>query len=275
VARFARFQAVVIPLLNRAAELGDRGHALVDEFLPENVMFGSMPEGAVYRLHLVGTANYRAGVLCLRHPETSIGAFALLRGLLEVWSHLTFIGDDTARGDARCRALRYEFGAMREWVSSVYVAPPAFDKDAWKTQHDEKRAELEALWRTFGCEGRPGKPRTRSHVVATLKTLAEEPGMDWITAIWGATSATDHMYGVDFALEDRGDGTSELVWALPRYRAAWLTWLAAAYGYLTKTAASILRPANLTINRFHEDMRELVTDPVLQRSMEGEYDSES
>jgi hypothetical protein len=262
----------VIPLLNRADELGDRGQALVEEFLPENVMFESMPEGAVYRLHLVGTANYRSGVLCLKHPETSIGAFTLLRGLLEVWSHLMFIADDTAGGDARCRALRYERGAMGEWLSSVCVAPPAFDRDAWRMQHDEKCAELETLWRTFGCKG---KSRTRSHVVETLKTLAKDPGMDWITAVWRATSATDHMYGVDFALEDRGDGTSELVWALPRYRAAWLTWLADAYGYLTKTAASILQPTNPAGDRFREDMHVLAADPVLRRSIEGEYDSES
>jgi hypothetical protein len=82
------------------------------------------------------------------------------------------------------------------------------------------------------------------------------------------------MYAVDLAFDDLGDGTSDLVWALPRYRAAWLSFLAAAYGYLTAAAASILRPNDPSIQHFHDATRRLVETRELRRATTGVYDRE-
>lgn len=92
-------------LIDRANEFADHGLALVNDLRAEEMTGATMPDAAVWKLHLVASINYRAGLACLRQPETSVGAFTLLRGLLEVWAHLDFIQDNTAGDDARCRAL--------------------------------------------------------------------------------------------------------------------------------------------------------------------------
>jgi hypothetical protein len=83
------------------------------------------------------------------------------------------------------------------------------------------------------------------------------------------------MYGVDFAFRDRGDGTSDVVWALPRHRATWLSFLAATYSYLTVAAASIIDPHEPGITQLHDAMRGLVEDPELRRACNGDYDQEA
>lgn len=118
----------LLTLIDRANEFADRGLALIDGLRPEEMTGATLPDATVWKLHLVATINYRAGLACLRQPETSLGAFTLLRGLLEAWAHLDFIQDNTAGDDARCRALRFERGMSREWANSVRVAPPGFDQ---------------------------------------------------------------------------------------------------------------------------------------------------
>lgn len=263
------FDVVWPQLLNRAADIGGDALALLDRMLPENTSMGTMPEGAVCRLHLAATATYRSAIVCLRWPETSVAAFSLLRGLLEAWSHLAFIGDDAEGGDARCRALRYELGAAREWANSVHDAPRGFDRQSWSTQAQTRRGDLEAMWGELGCAG---SYRTRSHVEPTLKKLAKKPRMEWVLGVWRATSATVHMYAVDFMLRDCGDGSSELVWALPRYRATWLSFVAAVYGYATLAAATILRAQDPAIKQFDEGVRRLVEGQDLRRAVDGQYD---
>lgn len=61
--------------------IGGERIRMIEALLPDDTTIGAMPHGTVYRLHLAATANYRAGVVCLRTPETS----------LEVWSHVRFL----------------------------------------------------------------------------------------------------------------------------------------------------------------------------------------
>ena len=133
-----RVENVLTPLLNRAADLSDAALALADSHLPDGMTFATTPQGTIFRLHVAGTATYRSGLVCLRSPETSVGAFSLLRGLLEAWSHVAFIFDPREGGDPRCRALRFERGSMNEWSNSVRVAPPGFDHASWQLSHAEK-----------------------------------------------------------------------------------------------------------------------------------------
>jgi len=269
-----RVENVLTPLLNRAADLSDAALALVDSHLPDGMIFATMPQGTIFRLHVAGTATYRSGLVCLRSPETSVGAFSLLRGLLEAWSHVAFIFDPREGGDPRCRALRFERGSMNEWSNSVRVPPAGFDHATWQRSHGEKEQEIERMWQSFGCG--TAHPRTRKHVDQTLKALAKEPTMDWITGVWRSTSATVHMYGADFAFDSQGDSHSELVWALPRFRATWLAFLVAAYSYLTTTSVAVLVAGHIPdeAHRFHEEMRTLIEDEAIKRMLSGYYDKD-
>lgn len=268
-------EEVFTPLLNRAADLSYGALSLVDQHLPDEMTFARMPQGTVFKLHVASTATYRSGLVCLRSPETSVGAFSLLRGLLEAWSHITFISDPREGGDPRCRALRFERGLMEEWSNNVRVAPLGFDRVSWQRSHEEKRQEIEGLWKSLGCPTAP--PRTRKQVDQTLGRLAKEPTMGWITGVWRSTSAAVHMYGADFAFDSRGDGHSDLVWALPRFRATWLGFLVAAYSYLTTTSIGILASGQVPVDahRFHDEVRTLIDDEAMKRMLSGYYDEDA
>lgn len=269
----ANFDDVVSGFLERAYALSDEALSLMDPLLPDGMTFATMPEASIQKLHLSATANYRAGLLCLRSAETSVGAYALLRGLLEAWSHIAFIADDAEGGDARCRALRYERGALKEWEGNIHISPPGLDAKKWKKAHDENVAEIEKRWNESGCG--KASPRTRAHVDGTLKKLAKKLSFDWIIPLWRSTSATVHMYGYDFFFEDRADGSSDLVRAQPRFRAAWLSFLGSSYSYLTATAAGVVDPsasATPRVAQFHEGMRSIVEDALLKKAIEGAFD---
>lgn len=258
------FEQSLPTLISRANEFATRGLALIDTLRAEQMTGATLPDATVWKLHLVATINYRAGLASLRQPETSLGAFTLLRGMLEAWAHLAFIEDDAAGGDARCRALRFERGMSGEWANDVRVAPPGFDQAAWQTQHTAHDREVDDLWRQLGCRG---ANRTQGQAAATLARLSTQLGMEWIDGVWRSTSAATHMYGVEFALTDRADGTTELVWAPPAHRASWLMWLAASYSYLTTTAAIILRPDTPEIADFHNAIGAFLNDPDLRAAV--------
>jgi hypothetical protein len=258
------FEQSLPTLIDRANEFADRGLALIDGLRPEEMTAATLPDATVWKLHLMATINYRAGLVCLQKPETSLGAFTLVRGLLEAWAHLDFIQDNTAGGDARCRALRLERGLSKEWANNVHARPPGFDQAAWQAQQAAHDKELDHLWRQFGCRG---ANRTQGQVAATLTRLNKLPAMDWVDAVWRSTSAVTHMYGVEFALTDRDDGTIELVWPLPAYRASWLMWLVASYSYLTTTAATILRPGAAETADLHNAVGAFLNDPDLRAAV--------
>lgn len=263
------FDAAWTLLLARGADASDHGLTLIEQALPEDTSMATLPHGIVYRLHLAATATYRSVIVCLKSAETSVGACALLRGLLEAWSHLAFIGDDAEGGDVRCRALRYELGAAREWATGAN-ALPARDRERWSTQAQTRVADLEEAWRELACTG---PYRTRKHVEPTLRQLAKQPKMEWIPGVWRATSAALHMYGADFALRDRGDGSSDVVWAPPAYRAGWLMYAASSYAYLTLTAAHILGVEALTATHFGEEVRRVVVAAAQRAAQETRSNS--
>ena len=256
------------PLIARAVDLGHAGMALIDELRTEDGTGATLPESTVVRLHFVAASTFQSGLLCLWMPETSRASYGLIRGLLEVWSHLTFIADDSQSGDARCRALRYERGALQEWGDTVLKAPGYLDMAAWQKHHDERERDIEQTWKKCGCTG---APRTRRHVAATLQAMANEPTMEWIPRVWSASSASTHGYGVDFLLHSQGDET-QLVWALPSQRASWFALLVAAYDYLTATGATILVRGDQRIDAFEITAGALLKDDNLARIAHREFD---
>ena len=73
------FEQSLATLLDRANKFADRGLALIDSLRAEQMTGATLPDSTVWKLHLVAAINYRAGLVCLRQPETSLGAFTLLR----------------------------------------------------------------------------------------------------------------------------------------------------------------------------------------------------
>lgn len=93
------------PLIAWAVDLGHAGMALIDELRTEDGTGATLPESTVVRLHFVAASTFQSGLLCLWMPETSLASYGLIRGLLEVWSHLIFISDDmqvVTPGVGRC-----------------------------------------------------------------------------------------------------------------------------------------------------------------------------
>lgn len=256
------------PLIARGIELCHAGMGLIDELRSEAGTGATLPESTIVRLHFVAASTFQSGLLCLWMPETSLASYGLIRGLLELWSHLIFISDDAQGGDSRCRALRYERGALKEWSDAVVKAPGYLDTSGWKERHDERERDIGQLWKECGCTG---QPRTRKHVDATLKAMAKELTMEWIPGVWSASSASTHAYGVDFLLHSQGDETS-LVWALPSQRASWFAFLVAAYDYLTVTGATILARGDQRIDAFQTTAGALLRDENLAQISRGEFD---
>jgi hypothetical protein len=256
------------PLIARGIDLCHAGMGLIDELRTEDGTGATLPESTVVRLHFVAASTFQSGLLCLWMPDTSLASYGLIRGLLEVWSHLIFIADDSYGDDARCRALRYERGALREWSDTVLKAPGYLDTAAWQVRHDERTRDIDGLWKECGCTG---SPRTRRDVAVTLRTMAKGPTMEWIPGVWSASSASTHAYGVDFLLHSRGDET-RLVWALSSQRASWFAFLVAAYDYLTTTGATILAKGDHRIDTFQATAAALLKDDHLARIARGEFD---
>jgi hypothetical protein len=256
------------PLIARAVDLGHAGMALIDELRTEDGTGATLPESTVVRLHFVAASTFQSGLLCLWMPETSLASYGLIRGLLEVWSHLIFISDDSQGGDARCRALRYERGTLREWSATIVKAPGYLNLATWQERHDERARDIEQMWKECGCTG---QPRTRKHVDATLRAMAKEPTMEWIPGVWSASSASTHAFGVDFLLHSRDDET-RLVWALSTQRASWFSFLVATYDYLTVTGATILAKGDQRIAAFQATAGALLKDEYLARVAHGDFD---
>ena len=256
------------PLIAHGGEFCVAGMTLIDNLRSEDGTGLTLPEATVVRLHFVAASTLQSGLLCLWMPETSLASYGLIRGLLEVWAHLTFISDDSQGGDARCRALRYERGALRAWSNSVLSAPGYVDTAAWRRLHDERARDVEETWTACGCVG---PHRTRKHVEATLRVLATQPHMEWVPAVWSASSASTHGYGVDFLLQSQG-GETRLGWALASQRATWFSFLVAAYAYLTETGAGILSKGDPTIDAFHTAGEVVLKNDVLAGIIRGEFD---
>jgi hypothetical protein len=260
---------VLTPLIAGATDLCDAGTKLIDALRSNGGTGATLPESTVVRLHFVAASTYRSGILCLWMAETSLASYSLIRGLLEIWAHLTFIERDSFGGSAACRALRYERGAMSEWSSSLKKAPGYYDSASWQASHDEKKNDIDGLWRDLECTG---APRTRNHVKQTLDLLAKESNMEWIPGMWSASSASTHAYGVDFMM-DSSKGETEFVWASPSQRASWFAFTVATFAYLTVTAAGILSSGDVRIASFHGRARELLDDNVLRRIARHEFDA--
>jgi hypothetical protein len=108
--RLERFHEHFWPLIELACSLPDLTHEAVSDVYGSSFGGTDFPivTAAWQMVSLVPL--YKAALVALRDPQTSLGTQALMRSLLEAWTHLYFImGIDELRGGP-CRALQVELG---------------------------------------------------------------------------------------------------------------------------------------------------------------------
>lgn len=256
-----RSETAFATVLDRAATFGEVVHGAVASLHPPEASLTEMPASTVWRLHLTATASYEAAVQCLRLRYSSLGAYILLRGLLEAWAHLDFIADGSQGGSPALKAIRYELGVLQEWEDSAHDAPDGHPSPL--IAQDNRAAMLEQ-WSEHGGQGTPPL-RTRKHVPTTLTSIAARERFDWLRALYRTTSGATHMLGVDFLLQSAG-GTTVVVWATPAQRSSWLVWTTVCFEQLSRTAVGLMGGSDVKEMQlaFNQGAHAIIDDPVVR-----------
>ena len=212
--------------------VGRSSLALQDTLLP-NVHRYSMPEIPVWRIHLTATSTFLGIIQCLRTRPSSLSALSLLRGLIEAWTHLYFIADDSERDTPSLRAIRFEAGVLHEWASVKKKMNPELDYQEIRRKND---IGIMKLWTANGGTNQPRR-RTHTDVTPTLKTMAKFPPLQQLGTIHASSSIAVHMAAADFLLESSDFGVS-VTWASDARRCAWLQLAVMCFDNLTMCALS-------------------------------------
>ena len=251
--------------------VGHANLALEQVLLPEEVRPTSMPQIPVWRLHLGATSTFLGIIQCLRTRFSSLAALSLLRGLIEAWTHLYFIADESEAGTPALRAIRFEAGVLSEWASVDKKMRPEINYDEI-TKHN--RELIVGLWTANGGKGEPRR-RTYSDVNPTLIKMAKSPQLERLGLLHSSSSVAVHMSASDFLLETSVTGV-RVVWASPGRRCAWLQLAIMCFDYLTLSAlSSVSSPENdEVIQELHARWQEIYNDSLLVNAVGSEGASE-
>jgi hypothetical protein len=216
-------------LLGKAESLAKYAHSSVGHVTLRGVGPDTMPQMTVWRLHLVATSAYLSIIQCLKTSPSSLGSLTLLRSLVEVWTHLDFIGDDSEGNTAALRAVCLEAGVLHDWIGNDMKIDPALDYEALKAKNSQS---VRRLWQ---MNGGTGTPRIRSYgdVAKSIEKLSRKPELSWINALYGSSSSVTHALGADFLITKTESGI-EVTWAEPERRCGWLVHATVCYEYLTR-----------------------------------------
>lgn len=218
-------------VLGAAEQTIGRSNMVLQETLLPNVQRHSMPEIPVWRLHLAATSTFVGIIQCLRTRTASLGAFSLLRGMIEAWTHLFFIADESEPDSPALRAIRFEAGVLSEWASVKKKMNPELDyAEIMRRDHEG----VMKLWIANGGKGEP-KRRTYKDVNRTLGKMAKSPELESLEIIHASSSVAVHMSAADFLLESNALGVT-VIWASEARRCAWLRLAIICFDYLTTSA---------------------------------------
>lgn len=265
----ARFKGV----LQAAREHSSRTNTAVQDFLTKNVGPSSMPEITVWRLHLTATATFLGVLQCLETKFSSLGAFSLIRGLVEACTHLDFIADDSEPGSPALRAIRFEYGALYEWAKVDKLRDPDMNYEDRVRDIDRK---MLSLFRSNGHDGLLRR-RTYSDVGQTLKKMAASSKPSRMDLLHAATSTAVHATAADFLLS-RSPTSVSVEWASSSRRCAWLQFAVVSYDYLTIAALSLAdnEERHSVIQDLHIKWLAIYNDPLITNCVSesaplGEY----
>lgn len=253
------------------AMVGRSNLALQDTLLPSVDRY-SMPDIPVWRIHLSATSTFLGIIQCLRTRPASLSALSLLRGLIEAWTHLYFIADDSEPGTASLRAIRFEAGVLHEWASVKKKMDPTLDYEEVTRQND---IGIMKLWTANGGENQP-KRRTHKDVTPTLKIIAKSPPLAQLGTIHASSSIAVHMSAADFLLESTDFGVS-VTWASEARRCAWLQLAIMCFDNLTMCALSSTSSDDndAVIRDLHTQWQAIYNNELLLSTVASENAAES
>jgi len=218
-------------VLGAAEQAIGLSNMVLQETLLPNVQRHSMPEIPVWRLHLAATSTFLGVIQCLRTRASSLGAFSLLRGMIEAWTHLYFIADESEPDSPALRAIRFEAGVLSEWASVKKKMNPELDYD------EIMRRDHESVMKLWIANGGKDEPRRRTYkdVNRTLERMAKSSELESMGIIHASSSVAVHMSAADFLLESNALGV-KVIWASEARRCAWLRLGIICFDYLTASA---------------------------------------
>jgi hypothetical protein len=264
-----RFESRFLPLLNEATSLSTLTAEIIEDFRLDGVAGDKFPEATVLRLLMGTDPLYKAAIHCLDRADTSFGAYALLRPLLDSWAHLWHLmNSGTAR--AGCQALRIELGWAMMHVEKLKASSDA-DAARGLPAAEGRLKEIRQLFADHRCKG---GTRTYSHVGHTLKEMQVALNAPWLPDMHDGSSRVIHASGHDWLTMDNGDGTSSLIDPMPSQRAARLNHLTILFHSCSATALVLLglqgdSPAQA---RLSENANRILHSRFLKRVIDGDYD---
>ena len=262
-----RFEQKFALVLDAAWALADEVSTIIDEEPLDAVRGDAFPQSTALRMLVGASPLYLAGVTCLRHAESTLGAFALCRPLVEYWSHAWHVMN--AGANAEREAVRVQIGWARADRDGLLGSPLAAPGELDKARRDVAYLEsimTERRWKVSS--------RDRSHVTATLKEMQRALNFDWVVGMYEGSSRVLHANGHQWRMVDSGGGTSALTDAPPSERAARLNHLVILWHSFSSSALVLMgmpgdSPRQLA---YRETVNAIIGSSWLARVLDGDYD---
>jgi hypothetical protein len=259
-----RFEARFAPLRSSARDI-PAILAREDRSVPGD----QFPEATAERQILAVTPLYHAAVAALAEPETSLGALALMRPLIETWMHMYFIMGEDDMADAACRAIRLEAGWAADTLGLVRASGEELASEIDKAQR--RLDEIESLRNRRRCKG--GR-RGYGDADQTARTMAAKLDIDWLMGAWRSSSQMVHAAGWDWSIEAQGDGTVAAIHPTPSHRAARLNHLVVLYYNVAQTYLVItgIDLDSDVARAIHKASFDILENRWLARMIDGDFD---
>lgn len=265
-----RFQAKFIPLLAEARLLINYYEDAVAKKFPGGMVKGdSFPESTVTRLMIGTTPIYEAAIHCLSEAATSLGAYALMRTLIETWAHFDFIqhGND-GEDEIECRAIRIDLGMAEISLNLVEEATTILASPK-ELEVGHKRIEsVTEVYKKYGCTG---PSRTYRSTWKWLLEMGKRPNLGFIVDAYKGASMTIHGTGWDWALQPGPGGTPLIAPPKPSHRAARFNHLVVIFSSMAQTALAAVGAAEYG-DITDEATQRICNDRFIERVVDGDYD---
>jgi hypothetical protein len=190
--------------------------------------------------------------------------------MIEAWSHLFFIADETEPDSPALRAIRFEAGVLSEWASVQKKMNPEIDYDQLLARNHEG---IMKLWTSNDGKDEPRR-RNYKNVNRTLEKMANSPGLESLGIIHASSSVAVHASAADFLLESNDLGVT-VVWASDARRCAWLQLAIMSFDYLTISALSSVTSYGdgAIAQELHACWQAIYNDPLLVAAVAAEGSS--
>jgi len=235
----------------------------VKECLLQDKQLHSMPEVALWRLHIGAMGNFFGILQCLRTKYSSIGALSLLRGVIEAMAHIYYIFDETESLPRSMKGVAVESGIFYESMNLDTKLDPAFDRDKRQKDINRKLTELVSANRGTSIP----KKRDYGDVSATITKMQARRLFPKGEFIQAATSSAVHMQATDHLLTVTPSEVT-VTWA-DNKRIPWLYYAVMSFSAATKYAllCSDPEPTPEVLQRSESSWASLLSEPFIANNL--------